>query len=102
VRTFLKCFVFVIFDVHSLFSAAKCFDQAALVCKELGQLQEIADLAERACNMYQQHGSPDSGAMCLEKAAKMIEQQNPDRAIDLYRRGVDVVLVSYIIPCCYV
>jgi hypothetical protein len=45
--------------------------------------------------MYQQHGSPDSGALCLEKAAKMIEQQHPDKAIELYRRGVDVVLVSH-------
>jgi len=47
--------------------------------------------------MYQQHGSPDSGAMCLEKAAKMVEQQYPDRAIELYRRGVDVVLVGVVI-----
>lgn len=64
-----------------------------LICKELGQLEEIGELAERACVMYQQHGSPDSGALCLEKAAKMIEQQYPDKAVELYRRGVDVVLV---------
>lgn len=39
-------------------------------------------------------GSPDSGALCLEKAAKMIEQQHPDKAVDLYRRGMDVVLTE--------
>lgn len=38
-------------------------------------------------------GTPDSGALCLDKAAKMIETEHPQRAIDLYRRGVDVVMV---------
>lgn len=46
--------------------------------------------------MYQQHGAPDSGALCLEKAAKMIETQYPERAVELYRRGVDVVMVRYV------
>jgi len=43
--------------------------------------------------MYQQHGTPDAGALCLDKAAKMIETQFPERAVDLYKRGVDVVMV---------
>jgi hypothetical protein len=77
----------------SLFNAAKSLEQIILVCKELGHLNEIGELAQRACIMYQQHGSPDSGALCLEKAAKMIETQYPDQAVELYRHGVDVVLV---------
>lgn len=77
-----------------MFNAAKCMEQAALICKELGELMEIARLGEEACILYQQHGTCDSGAMCLEKAAKMIETQHPERAIDLYRRGMDVVIVS--------
>lgn len=93
----------------SLYSAAKSYEQATLICKELGHFEDIADLAERACVMYQQHGSPDSGAMCLEKAAKMIEQKYPDKAINLYKRGVDVVLVRtkvtfflYTLKLCYI
>lgn len=81
-------------NFFSLYRAAKCFEQATLICKELGQLEEIASLAERACVMYQQHGAPDSGALCLEKAAKMIEMQYPERAVALYKRGVDVVMVK--------
>lgn len=49
----------LLFIFNSLFSAAKCYEQATLVCKELGQLVEIADLSERACIMYQQHGNID-------------------------------------------
>lgn len=51
----------------------KCFrslEQALLICKDLGDLREVAQLADRACTMYQQHGSPDAGASVLDKAAK--------------------------------
>lgn len=44
--------------------------------------------------MYQTHGQPDAGALCLDRAAKMIEMQYPDKAVELYKRGVDVVMVS--------
>lgn len=57
---------------------------------------EIANFAEQACILYQTNGNPDSGALCLDKAAKMIETEYPQRAVDLYRRGVDVVMV-----CCH-
>jgi len=43
---------------NSLFNAAKNYEQVILICKELGELPEIAQLAERACIWYQQHGSP--------------------------------------------
>ncbi|CAL8088055.1 unnamed protein product [Orchesella dallaii] len=79
---------------NSLFSAARCYEQATLICKELGQLEEIGSLAERACIIYQQHGSPDAGALCLDKCAKMIETQYPERAVALYKRGVDVVMIE--------
>ncbi len=78
----------------SLYSAGKCNEQAILLCKELGQLQDIARLAEEACLMYQTHGQPDAGALCLDRAAKMIETQYPDKAVELYKRGVDVVMVG--------
>ncbi len=54
---------------------------------------EIARLAEEACYLYQTNGNPEAGALCLDKAAKMIETDYPERAIDLYRRGVDVTMV---------
>lgn len=51
-------------------------------------------LAERACNLYQQHGSPESGAASLDKAAKILEQNNPEQALRLYQKAADVVMVS--------
>ncbi|XP_069699354.1 gamma-soluble NSF attachment protein [Periplaneta americana] len=79
---------------RSLFHAAKCIDQAVLICKDLGDYRDVASLAERACNLYQQHGSPDSGSAALDKAAKLLESQHPEQALRLYQRAADVVLIE--------
>ena len=79
---------------RSFFHAAKCLDQAMLVCRDLGNLLEIASLAERSCSLYQQHGSAESGAFALDKAAKMIEEQHPGEALKLFQHAADVAMVE--------
>ena len=64
------------------------------MCKELGDLRDVQQIAERACNLYQQHGSCDSAAMTLDKGAKLLEAQYPEQALRLYQRAADVVMVS--------
>lgn len=76
-----------------LFHAAKALEQAVLVCKELGDIREIQKLADRACNLYQSHGSADAGASVLEKAAKIVESQDAAIALQLYQHALDVVTV---------
>ena len=66
-----------------------------LVCKEMGAFSEIPKLAHSACSLYQQHGSPESGATVLDKGAKSIETSDPQGALELYRRAADVVMVLY-------
>lgn len=60
----------------------------------MNSYSDIRMLAERACNLYQQHGSPESGAATLDKAAKILEEQIPDQALALYQRAVDITLVE--------
>lgn len=76
-----------------MFYAAKALDQAVLICKEIGDLREIPSLAERAANLFQSHGSADTAASALDKAAKIIEQQHPEQALALYQRATDIALV---------
>ena len=64
-----------------------------LVCKEMGTLAEVPKLAHSACSLYQQHGSPESGATVLDKGAKLIEATDPEHALELYKRAADVVMV---------
>jgi len=65
-----------------------------LLAKELKDYREVMELAERACNLYQQHGSPESAAGTLDRAAKILESQNPEFALRLYKKAADVVMVS--------
>lgn len=80
----------------------RCIEQALLVCKDLGDLREIAQLAERSCNLYQQHGSPDAGASALSKAAKILEETQPEQALELFLRAADVAMVFYTISFMFI
>lgn len=79
---------------RSLFYAAKALDQAILVCKEMGDLREVPSLAQRAANMYQTHGSGDTAVSSLDKAAKILEQQQPQQALGLYLNAANIATVS--------
>ncbi|XP_017885180.1 gamma-soluble NSF attachment protein [Ceratina calcarata] len=76
----------------SWFHAAKCIEQAVLICKEMGNLTDVPKLANRACNLYQMHGSPESGANVLDKAGKMLEATEPKEALDLFSHAANVVM----------
>jgi gamma-soluble NSF attachment protein len=84
-------------DCHKMakswFHAAKCLDQAILICKDMNNFQDISGLAKKACELYQQHGSPEAGASSLDKAAKILEANHPELALPLYQHAVDVVMV---------
>lgn len=71
----------------------RCIDQAILLAKDLGDFREVMQLAERSCNLYQQHGSPESGAATLDRAAKILQPQHPEQALRLYQKAADVVMV---------
>lgn len=79
---------------RSLFHAAKALDQAVLVCKDLNDFNSIRGLAEKACSLHQQHGSPESAASSLDKAAKILETNYPDQALSLFQHALDVSMVS--------
>lgn len=69
--------------------------------KETNNLTQVEEFANRACHLYQQHGSPESAASALDKAAKVLEANSPEAALRLYQHAIEVVMVSnapYIFP----
>lgn len=78
---------------RQFFHSAKALDQAMLVCKDLNDFKSIRSLAERACHLYRQHGSPQSGASSLKKAAKILEANCPREALALYKIALDITMV---------
>ena len=58
---------------------------------------EVHQYAEKASHLYQQHGSPEAAASALDKAAKMLETDHPEKALQLYQRALDVVMVRWLV-----
>ncbi|XP_059177045.1 gamma-soluble NSF attachment protein-like [Physella acuta] len=76
--------------MNAPFHAAKAYEQAGLLCKENKQYDEAVHWMELAALMFQEHGTPDTAALCLDKAAKMVEQDKPEKAIHLYTKACNV------------
>ena len=53
--------------------------------RELQQWKELSDTAHRACQLYQEHGSPDTAGLLLDKAGEMVESHLPEEALNLYK-----------------
>ena len=78
-------------EVKSLYQAAKMLEQAVLICRDSGKLDMIEDYASRGGLLYRQHGSPESAAQLLEKAAKILEPKDPEHALRLYARAAETI-----------
>lgn len=65
-----------------------------MVLKETNNITKIEEYANRACHLYQQHGSPESGAAALQKAAKIVEGDHPDIALRFYQHALEVVMIE--------
>ena len=78
-------------EIHSIFQAGKMLDQAVLVSRDMGELGDVAELAERGALMYRQVNKPESASGLLEKAGKMIEKERPEDASNLYEKAAQTV-----------
>lgn len=56
-------------------------------------MESIFTLCQRAACMYREHGIPDTAALALDKGAKIIEGQLPEKALIMYEHAVDIVMV---------
>ncbi|KAM3969058.1 gamma-soluble NSF attachment protein [Aphomia sociella] len=75
---------------RAFFHAAKALENAIIVSKESASHEELYSLAVESSSLYQQHGSGDSGASVLDKAAKIIEENSPELAVKLFQQAADV------------
>jgi len=75
----------------SLYHAGKQLDQAMNIVRDMGQLEEVEELANRGGLLYRQAGNPESAAQLLVRAAKLLEVSDPARAVSLYLKAADTV-----------
>jgi len=74
----------------SLFHSAKLLTQAAGVASDLNEMDEAVNLMEKAGILYREHGSPDTAAATVSKAAKMCESTLPSRSVEMYVKAADL------------
>ncbi|MCP9264867.1 hypothetical protein DINM_023040 [Dirofilaria immitis] len=75
----------------SLFQWAKCNENAATICKEMGDSCGTLKYMDLAADGYAESGSTDTSAMALDKAAKCLEDVDPEKAIKVYHKALTVV-----------
>ncbi|VIO98336.1 Uncharacterized protein BM_BM6927 [Brugia malayi] len=75
----------------NLFHWAKCNECAATICKEMGDSYGTLKYMDLAADGYAESGSSDSSAMALDKAAKCLEDIDPEKAIMVYHKALSMV-----------
>lgn len=81
-------------QMRTLFQAARMLDQAVLLSRDLNKLDDVVKYAERGALLFRQDGSNESAAQLLEKAAKIVETQAPEKAIGVYLKACETVGVE--------
>ena len=69
-------------------------DNAAGMAKNLGRIEEGADLLERASEYYTQNMNADQTFDALRRAGEMLAEANTERAISYYMRACDVIVTE--------
>ncbi|XP_033295311.1 gamma-soluble NSF attachment protein isoform X4 [Orcinus orca] len=75
---------------ENLYSLCRAYEQAGMMLKEMQKLPEAVQLIEKASMMYLENGTPDTAAMALERAGKLIENVDPEKAVQLYQQTANV------------
>uniref|UniRef100_A0A8B9LH74 Gamma-soluble NSF attachment protein n=1 Tax=Astyanax mexicanus TaxID=7994 RepID=A0A8B9LH74_ASTMX len=65
-------------------------EQAGMMLKDMQRLPEAIQYIEKASMMYVENGTPDTAAMALDRAGKLIEPVDLSKAVDLYERAASV------------
>ncbi|KAJ8010605.1 hypothetical protein DPEC_G00076800 [Dallia pectoralis] len=74
----------------TLFHAAKALEAAGMMLKDMQRLPDAIQYIERASMMYVENGTPDTAALALDRAGKLIESQDLAKAVDLYQKAASV------------
>ncbi|XP_006034068.1 gamma-soluble NSF attachment protein isoform X2 [Alligator sinensis] len=68
----------------------RAYEQAGMMLKEMQKLPEAVQLIEKASMMYLENGTPDTAAIALERGGKLVENVNPEKAVQLYQHAASV------------
>lgn len=53
-------------------STSRCYEQAAMISKELNDWDSVVKYYEKSCYFYREHGIPDTAALTLNRGAQYV------------------------------
>uniref|UniRef100_A0A8C8K4Z3 Gamma-soluble NSF attachment protein n=1 Tax=Oncorhynchus tshawytscha TaxID=74940 RepID=A0A8C8K4Z3_ONCTS len=65
-------------------------DRHVFSLQDMQRIPEAIQYIERASMMYVENGTPDTAALALDRAGKLIESQDLAKAVDLYQKAASV------------
>ncbi|XP_051554165.1 gamma-soluble NSF attachment protein-like [Myxocyprinus asiaticus] len=74
----------------ALFNAAKAYEQAGMMLKDMKKMPEAIQLIEKASIMYVENGTSGTAGIALDRAGKLIEPIDLEKAVDLYQKAASV------------
>uniref|UniRef100_H2YEB5 Gamma-soluble NSF attachment protein n=1 Tax=Ciona savignyi TaxID=51511 RepID=H2YEB5_CIOSA len=74
----------------SRFHSGKAHEEAGLVYKEMKDFEKALTCFDHASELYLEDGTPDTAAMCLDRAGKMVEMTHPEWAASSYLKGAQI------------
>ncbi|XP_063076236.1 N-ethylmaleimide-sensitive factor attachment protein, gamma b [Engraulis encrasicolus] len=74
----------------ALFHAAKAYEQAGMMLKDMKRMPEAIQLIEKASIMYVENGTSGTAGIALDRAGKLMEPMDLNKAVDLYQKAADV------------
>lgn len=74
----------------SRFHAGKAYEEAAHVCKEMKDFGKAMSYFDHASDLYLEDGTPDTAALCLDKAGKIVQMTHPEWAIASFMKAAEI------------
>uniref|UniRef100_A0A3B1J4F1 Gamma-soluble NSF attachment protein n=1 Tax=Astyanax mexicanus TaxID=7994 RepID=A0A3B1J4F1_ASTMX len=71
-------------------SKIQAIEQAGMMLKDMKRLPEAVELIEKASVMYVENGTSGTAGMALDRAGKLIEPMDLEKAVDLYQKAASV------------
>uniref|UniRef100_A0A3B4CGF4 Gamma-soluble NSF attachment protein n=1 Tax=Pygocentrus nattereri TaxID=42514 RepID=A0A3B4CGF4_PYGNA len=65
-------------------------EAAGMMLKDMKRLPEAVELIEKASVMYVENGTSGTAGMALDRAGKLIEPMDLEKAVDLYQKAASV------------
>lgn len=87
----IKCYLS---SQNSAFQAAKCMEQAALSCKEIGDVQSVSKYYMRAIDIYRSLGQMDTAISTMDRAAKALTEKMPTLAADIFIQASEACVIE--------